>query len=169
MVLPVGRALTTGRAAVWWGGSQDSASLRSEDGTALIPKFSLILLESNAWDAHKSHKGKTPVFLPLLHLVGKASAHVRMVQYNLGNEAEQWLCFFIHMMKNTVHKRTLSQSMHGEGEAYKHLKMMRKAENSCFTVWAKHCWPQIIGKTEQRNRKYPLWDKRKKEEVTKQI
>lgn len=154
---PSAGALTIGRAAGWWGGSRGSASPRSEDGIAFTPKpqpnHLAVRRAMSGWDAHKSSMGKKKnlIFLPLLRLVGKASAHIRTVIFlcNLGNE-RQWLCFFTHMVKNTVLKRTPSQSMHGEGETYEQLNVMRKAEQSCSTVWGKHYWPQIIGKRKQK-------------------
>lgn len=137
----------------------------------LLPqKLSLILLESNAWDTHKSQKGKTPVFLPLLCLVGKASAHGRMVNFlhNLGNERQSSGSVSSFMWWKIRCTR----------EPYLRASTERERPTNTWIRWERLKSPtpqrkqsiadhKSLGRKKKRSRKYPLWVERRKEEMTK--
>lgn len=119
------------------------------------------------WDAHKWCKEKISSSC-LCCLVEKAPARVRVVSFlhSLGNERQWWRCVFTDMIKTMVHKKTPSQSMHGEGETYEHLNMMKKGWRVLLHSAMKALLAKNHGK--EKTNKYPVWVQRRKEEVTKQ-
>lgn len=109
MVLPVGRALATGRAAVWGGGSQDCIP-EKWGWHSFNPKTQ----PNPAWEqclrCTQIIQEKNSCFPASPTSGGKGISPRKDGSAQPGEwEAEQWFCFFIHVMKNTGHKRTLSQ------------------------------------------------------------
>lgn len=164
-------AHTAGQAARGQGGSQGSVSPRSEGDTGHTPKpqpdHLATLRVVYGWDAHRWYQEKISSSC-LCCLVGKAPARVRVVSFLhiLGNERQWWLCVFTDMIKTMVHKKTPSQSMHGEGETYEHLNMMKKGRRVMLHSAMKVLLAKNHGK--EKTNKYPVWVQRRKEEVTKQ-
>lgn len=161
MVLPVGRALTIGRAAGWWGGSQDPASLRSEDGTAFTPKPQ----PHPAWEqclrCTQITQEKNSCLPASPTSGGKGISPRKDGSAQAGEwEAEQWLCFFIHVMKNTVHKRILAQREHREGEAYNTWIWWERLKTPAPQCKQSIAEPRSLERENKRSRRYPLWVKR---------
>lgn len=157
--------LTVGRAAAWQGGSQGFVPPRSEGGTDFIPKHqpSPLAVWKYLAKMHANHvRKKDLIFLPLLRLVEKASAHVRTVSFlqSLGNEKQ---------IGDSVSSLTWWK-IRCTGEH--NLRVCKERERPMNTwIWwerPKSSAPQksLTGSLERENkrsRKYPLWVEMRKE------
>lgn len=168
-------ALTVGRVAGRWGGSQGSASLRSEGSIAFTPKpqpnYLFVQRTASGCDEHKSCKGKNFIFLPLLCLVGKASAHVRMVSilHSLGNERQSTdsvssLTWWKIQCTRECHLRACTERERPTN-TWIWWERLKSPVPQCEESITNH---KSLERENKRRRKYSLWMERRKEEMTKE-
>lgn len=170
MALPVGRALTAGRPAGWWAGSQDSALLRSEGGTAFTPKTQPNPASEQCLRYTQITEGKNSC-LPASPVSGGKGISPRKDGYflhNLGNERQSSGSVSSFMWWKIRRTR----------EPYLRASTERERPTNTWIWWERLKSPtpqrkqsiadhKSLRRKKKRSRKYPLWVERRKEEMTK--